>query len=140
MAKKIGVIEFLENHAWLMQQCFRLTHWKINIFDKIKPEFAKDWEGAKKEWTMCTLIIEDYIRSEILVLNDAKRDYKRGIRYQLIESLCHEIVHIFTHKIRNSKEREQTTEHLSRLLMTSYDLWMDKNNVNYKTGLISNKK
>ena len=144
--EKIGIIRFLENHAWKMQQCFRLTHWRITISseDKIKDKKAWYLENFKHN-SMVTIVNQSYLLAEIVVLKDAFDEYKQDIRYGLLENLCHEITHIFTNACWNQSEKyrqplERSTEHISRLLLENYDSYMKKYKINYKTGLISNKK
>lgn len=144
MSKKISCIQFLENHAWYMQQCFNLTHYKIYIADKPLKGKEKDWGDLAKDFpdaNMVTRIVHQYLTSEILAMPQLIEEYNEGARYPIIEDLCHEITHIFTNKVWDGKDKdkfflEETTQHLSKLLMANYDMWMKKNKIDYKTGLI----
>lgn len=149
---------FLYAHAFAIQTCLRLSHYKLFFDDK--PKNKKEAKTA----AAVIYVTHQYLEAQITIMDNIK-DLWRDKKYLvIIEVMVHEICHILVDELyfcyedsvrKNTKKgeklkdkkgnfyREQITEHISRWGIRLYIDFMKDSNINIKTGKctkIYNKK
>lgn len=103
-------------HTLGMLKCFHLEHFDIYL------------GGETKTANMDISVDYKYLTATICINKGMAQLYKIGNREEILTCLCHEITHILTGVItdgialdkQQTKQDEQATEHLSRLLYRLY--------------------
>ena len=92
-----------------MLETFCLTHYSVEFYRrKLDSDTAMEIE-----------VETDYLRAEIAYGYLVQCMWRQRKRKQILQVLCHEITHILTKGI--TKNNEQATEHISRLLYKLYE-------------------
>ena len=100
---------FLEHHCRAMLLTFCLTHYSVGFFRrKLDSNTAMEIEVDTR-----------YLRAEISYGYLVQCMWRQCKKKDILQILCHELCHILTNDA--TKNNEQLTEHISRLLYKLYE-------------------
>ena len=116
---------FLELHIVKMQECFRITHFDVEI----------KWSNIASEMEID--VDTTYLEAQIVYGKKTEKLWKLGNHQRILSTLAHELTHVFTWQLteskKASKKEERVTEHLAKLLFQLY-----KDDIAYKETLCQN--
>jgi hypothetical protein len=109
--------KFLLFHSSRMLKCFNLNHFEIYLVGKTKSVSGMD-----------VLVDYEYLSATIRYGKKMEILWKHKEKNEILTYLCHEISHLLTGAMTDGitvskalqKADEQTTEHISRLLLRLY--------------------
>ena len=141
---KLTVQEFLDNHAWQMQQLFDLEHWST-VICKVNDDKSLDGSTVFKAYCDHT-----YMYLTIEYGEGAKKHFKQKKYHALSSYLIHEFAHVYTNWVFEFIDKkddklfrhhlEQNTQLVANHMIKLYKKQVEKYNIDVKTGLIKKGK
>ena len=137
--------EFIDAHLWRIQCALYLTEWNM---------VASDAKDSTDEWAVThdpDILFEvkidyTYLRASICWGKAAKKQWKQGWKWNLINGLVHEVCHVYTNyafeclpqkEWSNSKFRfllENATSRVERIANARYREYLKDQGIDYRTG------